>query len=497
MDALNKKIAIGAGWAVFTKFLVKSLGLISTVILARLLAPEDFGVIAMCMIVVAFLEVFTSFGFDLNIIQKDNVTNKTLNSAWTLKLIMGLILSTVLVSVSGLVATYYNDQRVEELVLAVALLPFITAVQNIGFVLYRKELDLAKEFPLEVYSKLFSFVITIGFTFYLENYWALVIGMYANAIAKTFMSFLMHPYRPKLELSEAKELFKFSKWLLLNNLLIFFNHKVTDIIVGKQSSAEQLGYYTVGYEISNLPTTELLFPLSRSIFPGYAKLKNDIEKLRVTFLKITEIIIFVSAPVSVGISICSPEIVQLGLGDQWQPIIPIIAILSLYGFSRCAVQNIGTVFVVIGKPNIPSLISLVRIIFIIPLLLYFVERSGALGASLVILFVSLITMPLSFLIVSRYLSISLIKCAKVFVFPVFTSLLMYISIELLLPYLQVVSLGSNLLMLLLKAIIGIVIYSFFTLIYLRLFPESDLSQFVRLNLISIRNKIKVKLLKAS
>ena len=120
MDALNKKVAIGAGWAIFTRLLVKSLGLISTVILARVLAPEDFGVIAMCMIIIAFLEVFTSFGFDINIIQRDKVCNRLLDSAWTLKLVTGGVLTLILVVISEYIGLYYDDTRLVQLTLVLS-----------------------------------------------------------------------------------------------------------------------------------------------------------------------------------------------------------------------------------------------------------------------------------------------------------------------------------------------------------------------------------------
>lgn len=492
MDALNKKIAIGAGWAVFTRLLVKSLGLISTVILARVLAPEDFGVIAMCMIIMAFLEVFTRFGFDVNIIQRKVVNNDVLNSAWTLKLILGVALSVILISISGGVGFYYQDERLTELTLFLSLLPFINSLQNIGFVLYRKDIDLAKEFPLEFYSKLISFIVTISFAFILESYWALVIGMYTNSLAKVFISFIMHPYRPRLNLSEAMGLFKFSKWLLLNNLLIFFNHKITDIIIGKEGDAEQLGYYTVGYEISNLPTTELLFPLSRSIFPGYAKIKDNKEKLRVLFIKITKIIVFVSAPVCFGIAITANEIVTILLGDKWLNIIPIISILAFYGFTRCAVQNIGSLFLVLNKPHISTFISLGRLIVIIPCLIYSVSHFGAIGASATILIVSAFTMPISFFIVQRFIHISGKDFMSIFSFPLLSASFMFAFIHLLSTKIFEISHGVPIIMLLIKVLIGLFIYFICVSSYLKFFPNSDMVIFINTYLKKIRIKLKIK-----
>lgn len=491
MDALNKKIAIGAGWAVFTRLLVKSLGLISTIILARLLAPEDFGVIAMCMIIIAFLEVFTSFGFDINIIQRKIVNDEVLNSAWTLKLILGITLSVVLTSISGGVGLYYQDERLAELTLVLSLLPFINSLQNIGFILYRKDIDLAKEFPLEFYSKLISFIVTITCAFILKSYWALVVGMYVNSLSKVFISYIMHPYRPKLHLSEAIGLFKFSKWLLLNNLLVFFNHKITDIIIGKEGDAEQLGYYTVGYEISNLPTTELLFPISRSIFPGYAKIKESKKELRDLFVKITKIIVFLSAPICFGIAITANEIVTIILGDKWFDIIPIISILAFYGFTRCAVQNIGSLFLVLNKPHISTFISLGRLIVIIPFLVYSVKNFGAIGASVTILIASIFTMPISFFIVQRFIPVSVKDFMSIFSFPLLSASLMFASIHFLSNTIFQMSNGVAITILAIKVLIGFFIYSTCVLLYLKFCPNSEIVIFIKIYLNKIRIKLKI------
>lgn len=109
------------------------------------------------------------------------------------------------------------------------------------------------------------------------------------------------------------------------------NHKITDLIIGKQSNPTELGFYSVSYEISNLPTTELVFPLSRSIFPGYSLLKNDTAALRNSFLKFTKVIVFVAAPISFGMAVAAEELVAVFLGDKWSAIVPMISLLAFLG----------------------------------------------------------------------------------------------------------------------------------------------------------------------
>ena len=477
MKSLNDKIVIGTFWTLLGRLSIKSIGLVSTIILARILYPEDFGLLALTMTLVAFFEIFSNFSFELNIIKKETVTDDTLNSAWTCKIIAGLILSCVIFLASDYAGEFFGNEKLPQLVSIVAFLPLINSIENIGFVLYRKNIDLKKEFTLGVVSKIVAFIVTITAALLLKNYWALVMGMFTNAIVRILLTYLLHPYRPKLSLVEAKELISFSKWLLLNNVLIFLNHKVTDLMIGKQSNSTELGYYSVGYEISNLPTTELVFPLSRAMFPAYAKLQNDIDTLRDTFIKFTQIIMFVAAPICFGMAIASHEIVAIFLGDKWLSISPIIALLSLYGLLRCAVQNMGSIFIAINKPKIPALISLVRLVIIVPLLFYFVTKDGALGAATAILYVAMFTMPVSYFILSHFIALKLKDVSTILVFPLFASMSMYGFIQYTMMLINVENLGT-LSILLLKILIGVSFYGAALYLYCAFFPKNNIVQLV-------------------
>ncbi|MCV2886039.1 lipopolysaccharide biosynthesis protein [Aestuariibacter sp. AA17] len=485
--SLNKKIAIGAMWSVLTRVAIKGLGFISTLILARLLFPEDFGLMAVTMMMVAFFEIFVNFSFDVNIIQRDDVTNKTLNSAWTCKLIAGLGVAVCLLLSSGFIASFFNDDRLVLLVCVVAIIPLIRSAENIGFVLFRKELDLQKEFRLEVFSKLFSFTVTIAVAYFTRSYWALVAGMITNTLCRVGFSYLMHHYRPAFCLDEWRSLFSFSKWLLLNNLLIFFNHKITDLIIGNRTNPRELGFYSVGYEISNLPTTELVFPLSRAIFPGYSKVKNDRQALTTMFTDFTSVVVFLTAPISLGIYAIAPEAVPVLLGDKWLPAIPIIALLALYGFSRCAVQNIGSVFVAMGRPQLPVFISIFRLCLIVPVLLYYVDKEGAVGAAKAVCLVALVTTPVSYVICAYVVGFGVSTILRIFAFPVFAALGMYFAIEGLSAHLYTWFNQTILLILLAKVAIGVCVYGLATILfYLGAANEHPVNRLIHKGMLRVR-----------
>jgi len=473
MKTINDKIALGAFWSLLTRVIIKSLGLVSTVILARLLWPEDFGLVAIAMMMLAFFQIFTSFGFDINIIQKDEVTDETLNSAWTCKVLSGLVLAIVLFLGSHWAGLFFEDERLPLLISVIAFIPLLNGLENIGFVLFRKELDLKKEFKLEVVTKIVSFSATIAAAFLLKSYWALVIGMYVSATTRVAMSFLMHSYVPAFSLKEAKDLFSFSKWLLLSNVLIFLNHKITDLILAKQVTPAELGYYTVGYEVSNLPTTELVFPLSRAIFPGYSKLKNDLSVLKDTFIKFTKVVMLFASPICFGMMATASELVNIFLGDKWVSVIPLIAFLSMYGLMRSAVQNTGNIILALGRPQILVVLSLTRLFLIVPLLLYLVPEQGALGASKAILLVTSMTVPLAYVITARLISIRLIEIVEIFFFPLVSSICMYFLVVYVGGWLTESFDLNTAILLLSEVMVGVIFYLMTLIFYCRLFPRDN------------------------
>lgn len=455
--SLGKKVAIGAAWSILARFFVKSLGFISILILARILVPEDFGIIAATMIVVGLFEIIFNFSFDINIIQRKQVTNHTLNSAWTCKLIAGVSIALLLLIMSPSIASFFNDERLVSVICAIAGLPVLRSAMNIGFVLYRKELDLKSEFKLEAYAKIVSFLVTIGLAITLQSYWALLIGIYSNAITKFILSYTMHPYRPWFSLSEARELFAFSKWLLLRNVTFYFSTNAPSFMIGRLSSSTNLGYYSISFEVSNLPTTELLYPLSRAAYPGYVKLSDNPKELGRLFLKMSRMIVLLIAPISFGIAAVSEELVPALLGEQWLPVIPLLSLLAIYGFFRASSQNVEGVFIALGKPRLCFLIFAGLTIFYVPLLYFSYQDLGLNGIAYAMILNAIAYSTISYSFLKYQLQLSVLSLLNVYMFPLAASITMYLGVTAIGQFLSSV-IHNIWLLLLIKVVLGVSIY---------------------------------------
>jgi len=402
---LGKKIAVGSAWMVGMRVLVQGLGFISTLILARLLVPDDFGLIAIAMIFFAILEVLTSFSFDLALIQNQEAERRHYDTAWTLTIIQGAITALALYLLASPVAVFFNDPRLVSVIYVLAFIAFVQSFENIGIVAFRKQLEMHKEFTFLVTKKLVAFVATIGLAIILNNYWALVLGTLASRIAGLILSYWMHPYRPRLSLEAARELITYTKWLLFNNVLLVLIKNIDDAIVGKVVGSTGLGFYTIAYQISNLPTTELVYPITRAVFPGYAKISSDTATLRKGFLDVTSLVLLLTIPIATGIAATADLLIPILLGQKWQQAAELTQILALFGITRVMGAGTGAVYLAIGKPKIIAYLACFRLVVGIPLIYYAAISAGAVGVAWAVFGIGALLLPINYTVLLKLLAI--------------------------------------------------------------------------------------------
>jgi O-antigen/teichoic acid export membrane protein len=387
------------------KLMERLLGLASTAILARLLVPADFGVVAMGTTVVAAVELLGAFGFDLALIQNPRARRLHYDTVWTFNVLLGIATAVVLIGSAGVAAAYYDEPRLHDVMGLLALCSMTDGFTNVGIVAFRKEIDFRREFRLQFTRKLVGFLSVVTLAYTLQSYWALLLGVLASKVSGVLVSYLMHPYRPRFSLAGASELFDFSKWVLVNNLLLFVSNRGADLVVGRVAGVRALGLYSVAYEIANLPTTELLFPVSRAIFPGYAKLAGDRSALVSSFLSVFSLIVVVAVPAGLGIVVLSDVLVGVVLGSQWRDAAPVLQILALYGVMRAGAASTGPVYLALGMPRVIASLTSLNIVLMFAVMVPLMNAYGPFGVALSVLAASTLQVPVNFWTLRRRLGL--------------------------------------------------------------------------------------------
>lgn len=340
----------------------RSVGVVSTMVLARLLIPADFGLVAMAMSIIAIIELASAFSFELALIQKAAPEREHFDTAWTLNILIAFGGACLTAALAFPAAAFYGDPRLPAVMIAIAIAWFLSGFESTGIANFRREMNFAAEFRWFASRRMVSFVVVLFAAWFFRSYWALVIGMAAGRLTGVVMSYVMHPFRPRLSLSRARDLFSFSGWLLANNIADVIFSRLPHLFVGRVFGARTLGAYTVGSEIAQLANTELVAPINRAMFPGYARLVDDPETFRRVCIDATAAILLVVLPVSMAVAVLAGPIVRVLLGEQWGQAVPIIHVLAFSGAISALNANNISAYLALGKPYLPTLVLVVRLI---------------------------------------------------------------------------------------------------------------------------------------
>jgi lipopolysaccharide exporter len=428
--SLERKVATGIAWMTAARAAARSLGLVSTLILARLLAPADFGLIAMAMAVATGLELLTLFGFDAALVQRKELSLEHYDSAWSLNVMLGVGLGIALAGVAVPVAKFYQDSRLEVIMYVIAGKYMIDNSTNTGVVDFRRSINFRPEFVMQVGPKVAGVLVTIPLAYLLRDYRALLAGMFVSSCTTLTLSYLMHGHRPRWCLTEAPALFRFSRWLLLNNLVAFLRNRGADLIIGRALGPSSLGVYSIGYEVSNLPSTEMVAPINRVLFPTYVQLSDDVDRLRGAFQATLGLIALVILPISAGLAAVADPLVRVMLGQKWLETIPIVALLALAGATNVLQTNTGSLHNALGQPRMILLTGVIQVALLVPMLLFGTGRFGLLGAAWAILLYSLFFgLPTTYLIVFRTTPVRISDVVSVAWRPIVACVAMYVSVR--------------------------------------------------------------------
>ena len=405
MNNIGGRVGVGIIWMIGARLADRFIGIISTLILARLLVPDDFGLVAMATAIGAILDLLGAFSFDLALIQNPNAGRKQYDTVWTFNVIFGVVCGLILIVLAVPAEGFYKEPRLSGVMYMLSLSYFLNAFTNVGLVSFRKDLDFDKEFQYIFYRRIITFVVTIGAAFLLRSHWALLWGMTVGRVVSLVMSYTMSSYRPRFSLAASAELFGFSKWLLINNILFFLLHRGCTFVIGRLSGAAALGIYTISYEISSLPSTELVAPINRVMFPGFSKMR-DVDQISQAFLKLFGLVMLTILPIGIGIAAVADPLVATVLGEKWMAAIPVIQLLAIHGAIGATQGNNGVVWLALGHPRVTTVVAALFLVILFPALYFFMNAYGVIGVGLAYILAHIVTVPYSMIVSKRMLKFS-------------------------------------------------------------------------------------------
>lgn len=458
-------------WSILSKWSSKLIGMISTMVLARLLTPADFGVIALATIVVAFLDSITDAGLNLYVLRQKEDDRSAFDTAWTLGVLQGIAIAIPLILGAPWIAEFYNQAVLQDVIYCLALARILQGFNSLGIVVAQKQLDFKTEFRFTIVTRLSYLISTIGFALYFQSFWALVFGQFISAAVGLIASYMVHPFRPRICLKHWRSMIIFSSHTIPFSFGRYVNNQLDIAVIGRVAMAEFVGLYHVAVNLATLFTKELLIPVIRGLIPNIS-VQKDAENFKQVLVTTFATAMYVFLPIGVGLSLVSSEFIDVILGAQWSAAAPMLSWFSLHTMLAGMMMFFSEQFLIIlDRESLSNKLMWLRNCFLVVTLVVTLYFFDVFALPFALFVCSLLTIPIVVLIICKSLKLKFIWLFSSWWPAILSVLLMFVTLK----NLPLVS-DISMITLLAKVFIGTSVYAsvLIILFFLRGKPKDSL-----------------------
>ena len=427
-------------WVSFITYSTKVLGFISTLILAKLLDPKDFGLMGIAGLVIATIGLVRQMGFNIALIQRQDDSIKAANTAFTLIFITSIVLYFVCYGSAPFAAKFFNNQVVEPLIKVMALSMIIGSLSNVQSTLLQKKMDFKKKVVPDVLPRIGYIGLAVTLAYMGYGVWSMVFATLFSSVIGVILYWIISPYKPRFEFDKkiAKELLGFGKWVVASFIVIFIFTNIDDAFIGKFLDVTALGYYTFAFGLAYLPARNVTFLASTVTLPAFSSIQTDRNRLKRAYLKTVKYVALFVIPISFALIIFARPALEAFYGDKWLPSVPCLQILAIYGLIVSLFSPAENVLLALGKSKISFYFNLISTLVFLPFLYHVTINFGIVGVSMLLTLAMFINVYLLPRYINKKLEIKLhefLNCFKIpFLLSIFLSIVFYV-----IQYLTIIS----------------------------------------------------------
>ncbi len=350
---LEQKTISGMKWSGTSQILRQISQVITSIILARLLAAEDFGLLGMAFVFINLVAVFNNFGIGSVVVQKQDIDDGNLSSVFWFSLVIGFLAVLIIIAAAPFIAIFFNQSALIPIISVMSLNFIFISLSTVQNSILLKNLKLKKLTFLEVFSTIFSGIIGVILAFLGYGVWSLVWQSIALNLVYTILLWITNDWMPKLHFDwkDIKSIINFTSNLSGFNLLNYFSRNADKLLIGKFLGATALGYYTLAYTIMLYPLSNISSVLSKVMFPALSQIQHDHSKFRSFYIKSTRYIAFITFPMMLGLFAIADEFVLIVYGEKWAPAIFLIKVLSIIGLVQSIATMVGSIYLSKGRTD--------------------------------------------------------------------------------------------------------------------------------------------------
>ena len=327
---LKQKSVRGGTITIFGQAINMVLQIGTTVVLARLLLPSDYGLQAMVLTLTAFFSLFKDAGLSVATVQREKLTNEQISTLFWINVGIGALLTLLVSAAAPLLVSFYKDERLFWLTIVSSCIFFFHSLSVQHRALLDRSMRFTTSVKIDIFCGVASATVAVVLAFMKFGYWALICQNISIPIFTALAVWISVPWFPGKPhwTSELKSMIRFGSTVTLNSVVVYIAYNLEKVLLGKYWGTAPLGIYGRGYQLATLPVQQLINAVHTVAFAALARMQNDMDRLRSAYLKSLSLIVSITIPIALSTALFADEIVAILLGPRWQEVTPVLRLLS-------------------------------------------------------------------------------------------------------------------------------------------------------------------------
>jgi PST family polysaccharide transporter len=353
-STLKAQVSSGLFWSAGARIVQQFIQFGFSIVLARLLSPGDYGLMAMVLVFTGFAAMLADGGFSSALVQKTDLGETHVHTVFWLTVFSGVTLTTITYLIAPWLASFYDAPALKPIFRVVALNFTIASFGNVPFALLQKRMQFKAIAHVGTWSMLASGIIGMILALLGASVWCLVAQTLSASLLTALFRWIASKWLPRLVFSMAalKDLWHYASHLYGFNLINYWARNADNFVVGKYFGAPALGVYSRAYMLMLLPITQVNSVISQVVFPAFASIQNDKPRVKSIYLRAMGIVALITFPIMFGLVVTAQPFIDTVYGPKWRAVAPILQILALVGAMQALINSTGWLFLSQGRTNV-------------------------------------------------------------------------------------------------------------------------------------------------
>ena len=368
--ALGRDGAAGVGWNAATLMANKLVVFASTLVLARLLEPSDFGLLGVGLVAIGYLEFVNDLGISAAVVQRTDDDDRATSIAFWANMAIGVAMTGLGVLIAPAIAALFDTPEATDIVRVLSLTFLIRSFGSIHGALIRRELDFRRRLVPEVAKAVVKGALSIGLALGGVGVWSLVWGQLGGAAVASLLYWRAVAWRPRWEWDRgvAGSMVGFGWQVTFVGLFATARKNIDYVFVGRQLGSSALGIYTIAFRLPQLVVESIGTVVAQVAFPVFARLQGDAARTAAALERLLRVSAVVVVPMGLGLALVADPLVRVAYGSTWVEAIDVMRVLSLFMVVQSVARHCGDFYKGIGRPGVLNVLSIVKLVVAVPLL---------------------------------------------------------------------------------------------------------------------------------